>query len=97
MLGELLVLPPVRHVLVFLVVLAVLADALVESDPLAVQVALAHESAPAVFTLETALQAAYGAVAGTLRLELFSYLILLRVNATRTVIRGVRGRSMILF
>jgi hypothetical protein len=83
--------------LVFLVILAVLAHALVESDPLAVQVALAHESAPAVFTLEAALQATNGAVAGTLRLEIFSYLILLIVDATRTVIGGVRGRSMILF
>ena len=44
--------------LVFLVVLAVLPHALVESDPLAVQVALAHESAPAVLTLQAALQAA---------------------------------------
>ena len=44
--------------LVLLVVLTVLADTLVESDPLAVQVALAHESAPAVLTLQAALQAA---------------------------------------
>lgn len=45
--------------LMFFIVLTVLADTLVESDPLTIKVALTQESTPAVFTLETALKATY--------------------------------------